>query len=179
MNNEISNTVREKAKQIKLVIFDVDGVLTDGSLFFGDDGSEYKAFNSLDGHGIKMLQQSGVDIAIITGRVSQVVKHRMRDLNVTHLYQGCSDKLPVYQELLEKVNLKASQVAYMGDDVIDLPVMTKVGFSAAVDNAHQFVKQHSDWTSSYIGGHGAARELCELIMDAQGNLDSVFEGYLK
>jgi len=124
-----------KAARIRLVIFDVDGVLTDGSLFIGDDGQEYKAFNSRDGHGMKMLQSHGVTIAIITGRSSQVVIHRMASLGIEHVYQGARDKAPVYAELRDKLGLDDSQVAYVGDDVVDLPVMRKVGLAIAVQDA--------------------------------------------
>lgn len=170
--------ILEKAANIRLLIFDVDGVLTDGSLFIGDDGQEYKAFHSQDGHGMKMLQASGVDIAIITGRQSKVVSHRMDSLGIDHVYQGQLEKLPAYEQLLGKLNLQASQVAYVGDDVVDLPVMTRVGFAVAVQDAHNLVKQHSHWITPSRGGRGAAREVCELIMQAQGTLDSQLQHYL-
>lgn len=170
--------ILEKAANIRLLIFDVDGVLTDGSLFIGDDGQEYKAFHSQDGHGMKMLQASGVDIAIITGRQSKVVSHRMDSLGIDHVYQGQLEKLPAYEQLLDKLNLQASQVAYVGDDVVDLPVMTRVGFAVAVQDAHNLVKQHSHWIAPSRGGRGAAREVCELIMQAQGTLDSQLQHYL-
>jgi len=171
--------VLAKAAKIKLLIFDVDGVLTDGSLFMDKDGHEYKAFNSLDGHGMKMLQNTGVDIAIITGRSSDVVQHRMGSLGIKHIYQGQHDKRVAFEKLLSDLNLEASQVAYMGDDVIDLPVMRKVGLAVAVHNAHHLVKQHSHWQSEKVGGRGAARDLCELIMEAQGTLVSQMAVYLE
>lgn len=170
--------VLDKAKQIKLVIFDVDGVLTDGSLFYGDDGQEYKAFNSLDGHGMKMLQESGVLIGIITGRTSDVVKHRMKNLKVTHIYQGKLEKLPAYQELIEKLSLQPEQVAYVGDDVVDLPIMIRVGLAITVPSAHELAKKHAHWVTTKSAGAGAAREICELIMKAQGNYETAMEKYL-
>ena len=170
--------IYEKAKQIRLVIFDVDGVLTDGSLFIGDDGQEYKAFNSRDGHGMKMLQQNGVEIAIITGRTSNVVKHRVADLGIKHVYQGQLDKTKAFTEILEKLQLNTEQIAYVGDDVVDLPVMRKVGMAIAVQDAHELVKQHSHWIAKSCGGRGAARDVCEMIMDAQGNLQSALQEYL-
>jgi 3-deoxy-D-manno-octulosonate 8-phosphate phosphatase (KDO 8-P phosphatase) len=170
--------ILDKAKQIKLVIFDVDGVLTDGSLFIGDDGQEYKAFNSRDGHGMKMLQKSGVKIAIITGRTSEVVKHRIRDLGIEHVYQGQQDKNVAFDELVKKLGLTMDEIAYVGDDVVDLPVMSRVGFAIAVQDAHYMVKQHAHWQTPSCGGRGAGRDVCELIMEAQGNLKAELESYL-
>ncbi|WP_456415642.1 3-deoxy-manno-octulosonate-8-phosphatase KdsC [Thiolapillus sp.] len=171
--------ILEKAAQIKLVIFDVDGVLTDGSLYLGDDGQEYKAFNSLDGHGMVMLQQTGVQIGIITGRTSKVVEIRMHSLGISHLYQGQRDKHPAYCELKHQLGLEDNQIAYVGDDVVDLPVMSRVGLAIAVQDAHAFAKQHAHWITSAPGGKGAAREVCELIMEAQGKLHSHLESYLR
>lgn len=170
--------IHSKAAAIRLVIFDVDGVLTDGSLYIGDDGQEYKAFNSKDGHGMVMLQYSGVQIAIITGRTSEVVRIRMSSLGIEHVYQGKRDKLPAYEELKQATGLDDAQIAYVGDDVVDLPVMTRVGLAVAVQDAHALTKQHAHWVTPSGGGHGAAREICELIMEAQGNLQELLQGYL-
>ncbi len=170
--------ILEKAAQIRLVIFDVDGVLTDGSLYLGDDGQEYKAFNSRDGHGMKMLQATGVEIGIITGRTSQVVQHRMDSLGIRHVYQGKQEKLPAFEELVAKLGLPPHQVAYVGDDVVDLPVMRRVGLAIAVQDAHPLVRQHAHWSSDQGGGRGAARDVCELIMRAQGTLDAQLQHYL-
>jgi 3-deoxy-D-manno-octulosonate 8-phosphate phosphatase (KDO 8-P phosphatase) len=170
--------IQEKARRIRLVIFDVDGVLTDGSLFLGDDGQEYKAFNSRDGHGIKMLQQSGVEIGIITGRSSEVVRLRMQSLGIKHVYQGQLDKRPAYQELRDKLGLSDAEIAYVGDDVVDLPIMRLVGLAIAVNDAHPFVTQHAHWLTPHAGGRGAARDVCELLMDAQGHLQRVLQSYL-
>lgn len=170
--------ILQKAAQIRLVIFDVDGVLTDGSLFLGDDGQEYKAFNSLDGHGMVMLQQSGVKIAIITGRTSEVVRIRMRSLGIEHLYQGQRDKRPAYAALKQDLGLSDQDIAYVGDDIVDLPVMSQVGLAIAVESAHDFTKQHAHWITSRPGGHGAAREVCELILQAQGKLEDLLNSYL-
>jgi len=169
----------DKAKKIRLLICDVDGVLTDGSLFFGDDGQEYKAFNSLDGHGIKMLQETGVQLAIITGRTSNVVLHRMKNLSVSTIYQGQSNKLVGYQQLLDELQIQPEEIAYMGDDVIDLPVMTRIGLSVAVANASELVIQHADMTTIKKGGHGAVREFCEFLIKAQGNYDRLMAKYLE
>ncbi len=171
--------VLAKAAQIKLMIFDVDGVLTDGGLIMDKEGREYKKFNSRDGHGMKMLQETGVDIAIITGRSSDVVGHRMAGLGVKHVYQGQEDKRVAFLQLLKDLDLKPEEVAYMGDDVIDLPVMRKVGFATAVADAHPLVKKHAHWQSPSEGGCGAARDVCELIMDAQGHLVDQMARYLE
>jgi 3-deoxy-D-manno-octulosonate 8-phosphate phosphatase (KDO 8-P phosphatase) len=171
--------ILDKAKHIKLVIFDVDGVLTDGRIYIGDDTQEYKAFNSKDGHGMKMLQSIGVQIAIITGRVSNVVKHRMADLGIEHVFQGQRDKLPAFETLLERLAIAAQHTAYVGDDVVDLPVMVRSGLAICVQDSHPLVKRNVHWITTSPGGRGAAREVCELIMDAQGVLNKVLDGYLK
>jgi len=170
--------LNEKAARIRLLIFDVDGVLTDGSLFVGDDGQEYKAFNSRDGHGIKMLLKYGVEIAIITGRTSQVVEHRMANLGITHIYQGKLDKLPAYEELRGKLGISPEETAYVGDDVVDLPVMRRVGLAIAVQDAHPLVRQHSHWQTPSAGGRGAARDVCEMLMEAKGVLQEELGHYL-
>jgi 3-deoxy-D-manno-octulosonate 8-phosphate phosphatase (KDO 8-P phosphatase) len=170
--------IHSKAASIRLIIFDVDGVLTDGSLFIGDDGQEYKAFNSKDGHGMVMLQQSGVEIAIITGRTSEVVRIRMASLGIERVYQGKREKLPAYEEIKQITGFDDEHIAYVGDDVVDLPVMTRVGFAVAVQDAHPLAKQHAHWVTPSGGGRGAGREVCELIMDAQGTLQSALRPYL-
>lgn len=168
----------ELARPIKVVIFDVDGVLTDGSLFLGDDGQEYKAFNSKDGHGMVMLQHTGVQIGIITGRTSEVVKTRMASLGIEQLYQGRREKLPAYEELKAATGFSDEQIAYVGDDVVDLPVMLRVGLAIAVQDAHALTKEHAHWVTPSAGGRGAAREICERLMDAQGTLESALKHYL-
>jgi 3-deoxy-D-manno-octulosonate 8-phosphate phosphatase (KDO 8-P phosphatase) len=170
--------ILEKAARIRLLIFDVDGVLTDGSLYLGDDGQEYKAFHSRDGHGIKMLQKHGVTVGIITGRTSRVVEHRMKNLEVTHIYQGKLEKLPAFEELISSLGVTAEQTAYVGDDVVDLPVMRRAGLAIAVRDAHPLVVRHSHWQTPHDGGRGAARDVCELIMEAQGVLQQELDSYL-
>jgi len=170
--------ILEKASLIRLVVFDVDGVLTDGSLYIGDDGQEYKAFHSRDGHGIKMLLSHGVEIAVITGRTSRVVEYRMKNLGISHVYQGKLEKLPAFQELTQKLGITEEQTAYVGDDVVDLPVMRRVGLAIAVQDAHPLVRQHSHWQTPNPGGRGAARDVCELIMEARGVLDDEMSRYL-
>ncbi len=170
--------IHEKAKKIKLIIFDIDGVLTTGALFIGDDGQEYKAFNSKDGHGLRMLQDGGVEVAIITGRTSNVVEHRAKDLGITRIYQGKRQKLPAYEELLKETGLSHEDIAYVGDDVVDLPVMSKVGLSICVNDGHSFVKQHAHWITKANGGCGAGREVCEMILEAKGKLNNMLQSYL-
>ncbi|MEO5573490.1 MAG: 3-deoxy-manno-octulosonate-8-phosphatase KdsC [Gammaproteobacteria bacterium] len=171
--------ILDRAARIKLLIFDVDGVLTDGSLFLGDGGEEYKAFNSRDGHGMKMLMQHiPVTIAVITGRTSGVVKHRMASLGIEHVYQGQLEKLPVFKTLIEQLGVQADEVAYVGDDVVDLPIMRRVGLAIAVQDAHPLVKKHAHWQTQNAGGRGAARDVCELLMEARGVLETQLEKYL-
>ena len=170
--------ILEKAAKIKLLVFDVDGVLTDGSLIVGDDGEEYKAFYSKDGLGMKMLQQTGVKIAVITARTSNVVTHRMQNLGIKHIYQGQLEKLPAFEKILTELELSAEQAAYVGDDVIDLPVMLRAGLAITVADAHPLVKQHAHWQTPQCGGRGAARDVCELIMQAQDTLETQFQKYL-
>jgi len=170
--------ILEKAAKIKLVIFDIDGVLTTGALFIGDDGQEYKAFNSKDGHGLRMLQDAGVEVAIITGRKSNVVNYRAKDLGITRIYQGKREKLPAYEELLAETGLSHQDIAYVGDDVVDLPVMTKVGLAICVQDGHPFVKKHSHWITERNGGCGAGRDVCELILQAKGELENMLESYI-
>lgn len=160
--------VLERARQIRLLIFDVDGVLTDGRLYFSDDGQETKAFHSRDGLGMTSLRDLGLSLAIITGRRSDAVAHRMNNLGITHVYQGQRDKLEALNDLMQKLNLDAAQIAYVGDDWIDLPVMREVGLAVAVNDAVPEVRATAHWCTKANGGNGAAREVCNLIIQAQG-----------
>lgn len=171
--------IAARAARIKLLIFDVDGVLTDGSLYLDDEGRELKAFSSLDGHGIKMLKKSGVEIAIITGRSSNLMRVRAKNLNVDHLYQGVEDKLETFMTLSAQFGMASEQIAVMGDDVVDLPMMRRSGLSICVPAAPDCVRQYSHYLTRLPGGKGAAREVCELIMRAQGTLDAQLAPYLK
>jgi 3-deoxy-D-manno-octulosonate 8-phosphate phosphatase (KDO 8-P phosphatase) len=171
-------TMPDKANAVRLMIFDVDGVMTDGSLFYSDSGEELKAFNSLDGHGLKMLHTSGVKLAIITGRTSKLVEKRAKDLGVDYLYQGAHDKGASFEELLKVAGLSADDCGYMGDDVIDLPVMRRVAFAVAVPDSPQLVRKHAHYISGSQGGRGAVREVCEYLMQAQGTFDAAMAPYL-
>ena len=164
-------TLLKKAAHIRLVIFDVDGVLTDGRLYFGNDGNEFKAFHIRDGHGMKMLLANGVEIAIISGRRAGSTERRMADLGVRHVYIGVEDKRVAFDELLTRLQVSPDEVAYVGDDIIDLPVMRRVGLAIAVADADEFVKRQAHWHTEQAGGRGAVREVCEVLLEARGQLD--------
>ncbi|TNF98935.1 MAG: 3-deoxy-manno-octulosonate-8-phosphatase KdsC [Gammaproteobacteria bacterium] len=174
----LSDDVISRANKIRLVAFDVDGVLTDGSLFFGDDGQEYKAFNSRDGHGIKMLHNNGFNSAIITGRTSDVVEHRAKNLGIDIIYQGQHDKLLALDDLVKNNDMTLEQIAYVGDDVVDLPVLCKVGLAIAVQDAHPLVVKHCHWQTHHSGGHGAARDVCEMLLEVHGLIQQEWLKYL-
>jgi 3-deoxy-D-manno-octulosonate 8-phosphate phosphatase (KDO 8-P phosphatase) len=167
-----------RAKRVRVAAFDVDGVLTDGALYYTDAGEEFKAFNVQDGHGIKMLQESGVTIAIITSRKSKLVAHRARNLGIEHLYQGVENKRDAMQALLSLLALDWTDASYMGDDVIDLPVLRRCGFAVSVPQAPALVRQHAHYVTRVDGGRGAVREFAEFTMQAQGTLDAALARYL-
>jgi 3-deoxy-D-manno-octulosonate 8-phosphate phosphatase (KDO 8-P phosphatase) len=148
-------------------VVDVDGVITDGKLYFSNSGEENKAFNSKDGLGIKMLLTVGVEVAIITGRKSTIISRRARELGIKHLYQGQVTKLAAFNELIEKLNVDKSEVAYMGDDINDIPVLQQVGLSIAPQDALDYVQQQASFITSTAAGHGAARQACDLLLQAQ------------
>ncbi len=161
-----------KIRHVKLAIFDVDGVLTDGSLYYGPKGEELKVFNTLDGHGLKMLQQSGVTLAIISGRSSKGLARRAKDIGVKHLMMGVDNKAAAYQALCKKLKRTHAEVASIGDDIVDLPILMHCGFSATVPGAPVDVASRVDMITKKYGGHGAVREFCEVIMRAQGTYDA-------
>ena len=169
---DVSTDILNKAKNIKLLICDVDGVFSDGRIYLGNDGEELKAFHTKDGFGIKALVASGVDVAIITGRNSAIVKNRMKALNVAHIIQGKEDKLPALIELSNELSLDLNEIAYIGDDVPDLKCIEKIGLGIAVNDAHPLVLKGADYITFTSGGFGAVREVCDLIMQTQGNLDN-------
>jgi 3-deoxy-D-manno-octulosonate 8-phosphate phosphatase (KDO 8-P phosphatase) len=168
----------ERASRVRLMIFDVDGVFTDGSLYFTAEGDHMKSFNSLDGHGVKMLERIGVQTAIITGRKSGIVNARAKELGITHLFQGVEDKTVALAELLDKAGVPADQCGYMGDDWPDLAVMRRCGFAAAPANAHPEVIQRVHWVAEARGGHGAVREVCDAILRAQHRYDELLAAAL-
>lgn len=166
-------TAIERAARVKLMIFDVDGVLTDGTLYFTPDGDAMKGFNSMDGHGLMLLEQAGVATAIITGRQSKIVELRAREIRVSYLYQGISDKLVAFGKLLDAAGVTANECGYMGDDWPDLAVMLRVGFAAAPAGAHPEVRSRAHWIATAHGGHGAAREVIDTLLRAQGRYDGL------
>jgi 3-deoxy-D-manno-octulosonate 8-phosphate phosphatase (KDO 8-P phosphatase) len=169
----------DRARRLRLVIFDVDGVLTDGSIYLTDGGEEFKAFHAQDGHGMKMLKATGVEQAIVTGRTSRSVALRAQNLGVAILYQGVDDKLAVFEEILASSGLEPESCAFMGDDVVDLAVMRRCGLAVAVPEAPPLVKSHAHYVTRQSGGRGAVREVCEIIMHAQGTFDSQMAQYLR
>ena len=174
----IDSGVATRARNIELAVFDVDGVMTDGRLYLSDSGEETKAFHSRDGQGMKMLQASGVRIAIITGRTSRVVEMRARNLDVAHLFQGVEDKKATFDELLKTLGLEAEQAGYMGDDLVDLPVLSRCGFAVSVPEAPAFVRHHAHYVTRQPGGQGAVREFCEIVMAARGMLGERMSAWL-
>ncbi len=168
-----------RAKSIRLIAFDVDGVMTDGGLYLSDSGEESKRCNSLDGHGLKMLKASGVELAIITGRTSRCVELRAKNLGITHVFQGVQNKLDAMCALLAQLNLAPESAAFMGDDVVDLPAMNRVGLALTVPDAMQVVRDRAHYVTHRNAGYGAVREVCELLMAAQGTLEAQLEPYLK
>ena len=168
----ISNDNFQRAAQIKLLLCDVDGVFSDGRIYLGNNGEELKAFHTKDGFGMKAIMHLGIEIAIITGRKSQLVENRMQALGVTHIFQGIDDKLEVYQSLLSKLNLNPNQVAYIGDDVVDLPVMQACGLGIAVFDAHPLVLRGADLITTTKGGFGAVREICDLFLQCHDKLNT-------
>lgn len=170
-------TIIEKVKKLKLLILDVDGVLTDGRLFFDDLGKEYKCFHARDGHGIKLLRESGVEVAVISGRKSNSVLLRMQNLGVDYVYQGHENKIAAFNKIIQALSLQPEQVAHIGDDLPDLPVMARVGLSIAVNDANDAVKGYADWCTQTPGGMGAVREVCDFIMQTQGTFDAILKSY--
>lgn len=171
--------MNEKAKAVRVMLFDVDGVMTDGGLHYTESGEEIKVFNTLDGLGIKLLRETGVRLGIITGRTSRIVEHRARHLGIDFVHQGAHDKLEVFHKVLEQAGVSAEECGYMGDDVIDLPVLRRVGFAVSVPEAPELVHHHVHYVTGLAGGRGAVREVCELIMRAQGTLEGAMAPYLR
>ena len=159
--------IRKKASKIRFLLLDVDGVMTDGKIYLDSEGRETKAFNIYDGSGIHMIRNAGLEVGIITGRESPIVEFRARELGITEVHQKILDKNKIYVELLGKYNMKDEEIAYIGDDIIDLPVLTRVGLSIAVPNAHPEVRDRVDWVTQNPGGHGAVREVTDLLLSVR------------
>ncbi len=167
----------EKMRKVKVLILDVDGILTDGRIIISDDGQETKCFHVRDGHGLKMLMRAGIEVMFLTGRKSRVVEHRARELGVDKVYQGALDKLAVFNGILADGGRSADQTAYMGDDIVDLPVLRRAGVSITVCDSHSEVLRAVDLVTQSPGGRGAVREVCEMILKAQGKWDDLMERY--
>lgn len=169
--------LREAAGRIKLLIVDVDGVLTDGRIVLDNHGNEHKFFHVRDGHGIKLLQRAGIAVGIVTGRKSEVVNRRAAELGIKHVHQGSKNKMEAYESILKDTGLRDEQVAYVGDDIVDIPVMRRAGFSAAVSDAEDYVKEAAMFVTERPGGRGAVREITDLILRAGGRWDEVTRRY--
>lgn len=167
-----------KAREVELLLLDVDGVLTDGTIYFTHEGTETKGFNTQDGFGIRLLQKIGVDVGLITARSSEAVRKRAENLGLQHVYQGVDNKITAYEELLNKLGIEPSKVAYVGDDWLDFPLLRRVGFSVAVANGVHAVKQMADYVTKRDGGRGAVREVCDLIIDAKDMQEKLLKEFL-
>jgi 3-deoxy-D-manno-octulosonate 8-phosphate phosphatase (KDO 8-P phosphatase) len=167
----------EKLKRIQLLLLDVDGVLTDGSIFYNDDGREIKSFNAKDGLGIKLVIQAGITVGIVTGRSSEALRHRCENLGIQYLYDGVEDKAGMLDKVATQTGIDAEHTAFVGDDLPDLPLMRRTGLSIAVADAHEIVRQKADWTTRVPGGRGAVREVCEALLKAKELWDEIAARY--
>ena len=166
---------RERLKNIKLLLLDVDGVLTDGGIIYTDSGEQVKIFNSRDGLGIRLLQDADIQVGIVTGRASPVLRHRCENLGIDLLFDGIADKASVLQEISAKTGIEPADMAFVGDDLVDLPLFARVGISVAVGDAHEAVKEKADWVTTSNGGSGAVREVCDEILKSKGLFDRIVE----
>lgn len=171
---KIAPAVLERARQVRVMAFDVDGVLTDGALWYGEHGELMKRFNALDGHGLWLMRESGITVALITGREGPILARRAAELGIALVQQGVRDKAQAIATLAREQGCSLSEIGYMGDDIIDLPALQRVGFAASVPNAPAYITQVAHWVSSNPGGSGAVRECCDLILAAQGRLSAFF-----
>jgi 3-deoxy-D-manno-octulosonate 8-phosphate phosphatase (KDO 8-P phosphatase) len=175
----IDQQIIERAKKIKLVVLDIDGVMTDGHIIYSVYGDELKFFDVQDGFGLTLLHRAGIKTAIITAKKSRIVKLRTKDMRVTYVYQGYMEKAAALDKLLGKSKIPAEEICFVGDDLIDLPVLKRVGFAVAVPNAVEEVIKHAHYTTSKMGGHGAVREICDLILKSQGKWDLATSKYFE
>ncbi len=162
-----------QAQSVKLLLLDVDGILTDGKLYVGETGEQFKAFNTLDGHGIKLLQKAGIQVGIISGRDSAALLHRASELGINLLYRGREDKSAVLREITANLELEENEIAYAGDDLPDLAVIDRVGLGISVPNAHPEVRNAADMLTENPGGEGAVREICDFLLQANGLYDQI------
>jgi 3-deoxy-D-manno-octulosonate 8-phosphate phosphatase (KDO 8-P phosphatase) len=170
----VTPAVRERARAVRMMVFDVDGVLTDGSLWYAEHGEAVKPFNALDGHGLRLLREQGIRVAWVSGRKSAITARRAAELGISPALQGIHDKVSALEDLAREAGLRLADLGYMGDDIIDLPALQRVGFAASVPNAPLYVSQAAHWVSALPGGSGAVRECCDLILAAQGRLGACF-----
>lgn len=177
MDKALSSELTERIKTVRWLVLDVDGVLTDGSVIMNDDGRESKHFNVKDGHALKMMIRFGFNVMFLTGRRSQVVEHRARDLGVTEVHQRVLNKLEYFTEFMDRKGISFAEVAYVGDDIVDIPLMKQVAFSATVADAAEEVPPLADYVSPYQGGKGAVRDICKIILQAQGKWKEVADRY--
>ncbi len=178
MHADLASSKQGNAAQVRLMIFDVDGILTDGSLHFNADGETIKTFNVLDGQGIKLLQQAGIQTAIISARQSAIVSKRASDLGITHVMQGIHDKYTAFVSLCQQLNMRFDECGFVGDDEIDLPILLRVGFAASVPNGHVEVRSRVHYVTQASGGRGAAREVCDYLLKAQNKYDAALAPFL-
>ena len=174
----LPDALLDRLRRVKLLAIDVDGVLTDGRLYFQADGIEIKAFHTQDGHGLKLLKRVGIHVALITGRDSPMVSQRAAALGITHVYQGCEDKLTTLRALCQRLDITLEQVAYCGDDLPDLAPIKRSGVGITVPNAPDYMHPHADWITERLGGHGAVREICDTLLTSPGHWDAVLDTYL-
>ncbi len=175
----VPEEVRERAARVRLALFDVDGVLTDGTIYVDDDGKETKGFHVHDGHGLKLLQRAGIEIGIITTRESRAVQHRAAELGIDHVFTGRWDKLNAATQLAQDLDLNFSQCCFTGDDVIDIPVLLESGLAIATSNAHHITRRVAHWITPNAGGNGAVRNVCDLILYAQSRTDGIYGEYFR
>ncbi|MBI3753654.1 MAG: HAD-IIIA family hydrolase [Deltaproteobacteria bacterium] len=179
MTKKLSPTLIKKIKPIKLLCLDVDGVMTDGCIIYDDDGKEIKVFDVKDGHGIKLLMRAGIDVAIITARESNVVLHRAKNLGIETVYQKAMDKVAAFEDIVKKKQLLPNEASYMGDELVDIQLLRRVGFAVAVKDAVADVKKYADYVTARNGGYGAVREICDLILKVQGKWEEVTARYFE
>ncbi|MEW5807404.1 MAG: HAD family hydrolase [Acidobacteriota bacterium] len=174
----MKDEIRERAKKVKLLLMDVDGVMTDGKVIFSSNGAEAKEFDAKDGVGIKIAQRVGIKTGLITGRVSEAVARRGEELGMDEIHQGKKEKIKIYMEIIDRLSLKDEEVGFIGDDIIDIPIMKRVGFPAAVADAHPAILPYAIYTTSSSGGRGAIREVIDLIIKAQGKWNALMKRYI-
>ncbi|MDY7033541.1 MAG: HAD-IIIA family hydrolase [Thermodesulfobacteriota bacterium] len=177
--NTVEENIVEKAKDIRLLLLDADGVLTDGKILYDDTGRELKRFDIRDGHGIKLLMRAGIEVGIITGRESKALEFRARELGISILYQKIYDKMKVYKEILNEKELTHKQICYVGDDLVDVPLLKRVGFSVAVPDGSEYAKETAHYITLNNGGNGAVREVCEIILKAQDKWNTLTQRYFQ